>query len=128
MGCEKESPNMRSLSDEIGRMISNDYTNEMDFTGQIDRVCYKMVLDGKISVVCGSRIGVKKQNGDPVAIEELMGDSYIDMPDGMLGLYIPAEKILIRTKYQWFARLSVSQALTSKTMISKYLLISHEGM
>ena len=128
MGCEKESENMQSLSNEIGRMISNDYTNDMDFTGQINRVCYQMVLDGKISVVCGSRIGIKKQNGNPVAIEELMGDSYIDMPDGMLGLYIPAEKILIRTKYQWFARLSVSQALTSKTMISKYLLISHEGM
>ena len=87
-----------------------------------------MVLAGKISVVCGSRIGVKKQNGNPIAIEELMGDSYIDMPDGMLGLYIPRDKILARTKYEWFARLSVKQALESKTMIGKYLLISHSGM
>ena len=128
MGCTKESRSMRELSNSIGRIISGDYTNQVEFTGEINRTCYEMVLAGKISVVCGSRIGVKKQNGNPIAIEELMGDSYIDMPDGMLGLYIPRDKILARTKYEWFARLSVKQALESKTMIGKYLLISHSGM
>ena len=119
---------MHELSNSVSRVKSSDYTNQMDFTGELNRLCYDMVLNGKISVVSGSKIGVKKQNGEPLAIEELMGDSYIDMPDGMLGLYIPSDKILSRTKYQWFARLSVAQALQSKTMIGKYLVVSHDGM
>mgnify|MGYP001178519867 CR=1 FL=1 len=128
MGCEKESDHMKEFSNKISVIISNDSTNQLDFTGEFNRVCYEMVLDGKVSVVCGSKIGVKKQDGTPVVIEELMGDTYIDMPDCMCGLYIPADKILKRTKYQWFARLSVSQALSSSTILGKYLLICHAGM
>jgi hypothetical protein len=128
IGCNKESDNMHELSNSVSRVISSDYTNQMDFTGELNRLCYDMVINGKISVVCGSKIGVKKQNGEPLAIEELMGDSYIDMPSGMLGLYIPSDRILSRTKYQWFARLSVAQALQSKTMIGKYLVVSHAGI
>jgi hypothetical protein len=38
-------------------------------------------------------------------------------------LYIPADEILKRNNYQWFARLSAKQALASDTTIGKYLLI-----
>ena len=128
MGCDGGSDNMNALSNGISLLISQDYTNQMDFTGAIDRICYKMILDGKISVICGSKIGVKKNNGEPIAIEELMGDTYVDMPCGMRGLYVPADKILKRTKYQWFARLSAGQALESNTMIGKYLLLCQPVM
>jgi len=127
IGCEKEADHMKEFSNKISLIISNDYTNQLDFTGEFNRVCYEMVLDGKVSVVCGSKIGVKKENGNPLAIEEMMGDTYIDMPNNMCGLYIPSDKILKRIKFQWFARLSANQALSSNTMIGKYLLICHTG-
>jgi len=38
-------------------------------------------------------------------------------------LYIPADEILKRNNYNWFARLSAKQALDSDTTIGKYLLI-----
>lgn len=125
MGCVRGSVEMQALGDGISAVIASDHTAQPKFTGEFDRLCYQMVAEGRVSVMCGGRIGVKKQNGEPLAIEELMGDSYVDMPDEMSGLYIPADKILRRTKYQWFARLSASQALSSNTMAGRYLLICH---
>jgi hypothetical protein len=39
-------------------------------------------------------------------------------------IYIPADEILKRTNYKWFARLSEKQALAADTLISKHLLVS----
>jgi hypothetical protein len=128
MGCIPDAINMKDLSHYISIIISNDSTNQLDFTDELNRVCYEMILNRKISVVCGSKIGIKMQNGKPLAIEDIMNDSYINMPNDMYGLYIPADKILKRSKYQWFARLSTAQALSSNTMIGKYLLICHGGI
>jgi len=38
-------------------------------------------------------------------------------------MYIPADKILLRTNLQWFARLSAEQVLQSNTVIARYLLL-----
>jgi hypothetical protein len=46
------------------------------------------------------------------------------MNNSIKGLYIPADEILKRTAFQWFARLSAKQALASDTIIGKYLLIA----
>jgi hypothetical protein len=54
-----------------------------------------------------------------------MGNTYIDLPGTVKGLYIPADEILKRSAFQWFARLSAKQALASETIISKYLVISN---
>ena len=48
----------------------------------------------------------------------------VELDSTAVGLYIPADEILRRTAFQWFARLSAKQALDSDTMIGKYLLIS----
>ena len=53
-----------------------------------------------------------------------MGSTYIRMPKNMIGLYIPADEILKRTNYQWFARLSPEQIVESNILISKYLMLS----
>jgi len=39
------------------------------------------------------------------------------------GIYIPAEKLLLRTNLQWFARLDPEQVLRSDTVIARYLLL-----
>ena len=53
-----------------------------------------------------------------------MKNNFINLTDRVQGLYIPADEIIKRSAYQWFARLSAKQALDSDTMIGKYLLIS----
>ena len=54
----------------------------------------------------------------------LLGNTYIDLSDHAVGLYIPDEDILRRTAYKWFARLSVGQAISSNTTIGKYLTLA----
>ena len=41
-----------------------------------------------------------------------------------MGILIPADEILSRTAYSWFARMSEKEALTSNTILGNYLLIS----
>jgi len=55
-----------------------------------------------------------------------MGNTFLNLCDKVQGLYIPADEILKRTAYQWFARQSAKQALNSNTVIGKYLLINRE--
>ena len=61
----------------------------------------------------------------PVLIDDLLGESHIDYDTKKLcAIYIPADEVLRRTKYEWFARMSVEQVLVSGSMIAKYLLLS----
>ena len=53
-----------------------------------------------------------------------MGNSFIDIEPTAVGVYLPDEDILRRTKYQWFARLSAKQAIESDTMAGKILMLS----
>jgi len=40
----------------------------------------------------------------------------------MYGVYVPSCEILKRSKFEWFARLSVKQVLESDTIVGKLLL------
>ena len=128
IGCIKESCIMNNFSDKVNTLVSNDFTNSMDFTGECNRILYEMVINNKIALVTGDKIGIKKTDNKPLMIEELMESSYIELPNNIFGVYIPSDKILKRRKYEWFANLSISQALSSNTLIGKFLLVSHEGM
>ena len=124
MGCVRGSEAMNDMCLHIGKVISNDYTDEVEFLNQLNTYCNKLCNEQRCTLVCGSYIGVKKTNGEPVTIEELMGSTYINMPKNMIGLYIPANEILKRTNYQWFARMSPEQIIESNILISKYITLS----
>ena len=108
-------------------LVSSDYTNEYEFLGQNDRWLYKQLINSppQMSMLCGTLIGTKTTNGAPVVIEELLGEEDVDFAKGAYGIYIPEDQILNRLAYQWFARLSPRQVLTSNTVVGKYLLLSN---
>jgi len=124
MGCQRECPMMSEYIQYLENMNSTDYTAESNFMGAYGRWCYDKILKGEMNLVTADRLGVRNTRGEPVTIEALMGKSYIDLSSSALGLYIPDDEILKRTKFQWFARLSAQQALESETQIGKQLLIS----
>jgi hypothetical protein len=53
-----------------------------------------------------------------------LSNHYLDLYQGTYGVLIPAEDILNRVKFQWFARMSQKQVLESDTIIGNYLLLS----
>ena len=124
MGCKKETPLMYEYMNYLETLVSADYTDESNFLGAYGRWCNERILNREMNLLTADCLGAKDLHNAPVTIERLMGNTYIDLAGSVMGLYIPADEILRRTAFQWFARLSAKQALASDTIIGKYLLIS----
>jgi hypothetical protein len=61
----------------------------------------------------------------PIIIDDLLSNDYIDIYSNTYGIYIPANEVLKRRHYEWFARMSPTQVLESPIIISKYLLLAN---
>ena len=83
-----------------------------------------MIRDNKMDLMGGERTGVKTTKGGQILLDNLMEEAYLDIDNRTMGIYIPADEVLQRTKYQWFAVLPSEQVLQSKMIISKYILAS----
>lgn len=128
MGCIKESRVMKQYITYLEPLVTSDYTNEYEFLGQNDRWLYKQLISSppQMSMLCGTLIGTKTTSGAPVVIEDLLGEEDVDFAKNAFGIYVPSDQILNRLAYQWFARLSPRQVLTSNTVVGKYLLLSND--
>jgi len=73
----------------------------------------------------GKLIGVKTMENEEITIDTLLSNEYIDLYSNAYGIYIPADELLKRTKYEWFIRMSPTQVLESTLIISKYLLLAN---
>ena len=151
IGCRKNDPLMKEYTDYLEQLVSTDYTNDMDFTGEPSRWWIKKLVNKpanncallddnqvaqketlpvskyKASIIPAEELGAKTTTNMPVLIEELLGDVDIRLSPTSAGIYIPDQEILKRTKYQWFARLSPTQVLESNTLIGKYILAKATG-
>ena len=123
MGAHKETLILDNLIDFMQRIISNDYTSQSIFLGDFNRWCNSKTRE--INVIDGKLIGTKTLDNNPILVDDLLSNNYIDLYSQTYGIYIPADEILNRRHYEWFARLSPSQVLESKIIISKYILLAN---
>jgi hypothetical protein len=122
MGCRKENEIMRKYIEYLEVLISKDYTNEMDFEGNISKWFFNQVSSGTINIIKPELIGAKKMDDSPVILDNMMSDTNMELSKESFGLYIPCEELIKRRHYGWFVRMSPSQVLESNTQIAKYLL------
>lgn len=125
MGSVKENPIVKSLLEFMERTISTDFTSESIFLGKFDKWCALKIQKNEVNLIPAIEIGVKDINDDPITIEILMSQGYINLYSNTYGILIPAYEILNRTNYEWFARLSPEQVLKSDTIIGKYILLTN---
>jgi hypothetical protein len=125
MGCRQESSAMKELEVFLEKQIKTDHSRSFEFTDEIGTFCNKLIDEGKCGRVNAELIGVRDKNGNKVQAEELLGSTHIDFTSHAYGILIPSDDILNRTSYQWFARLSGEQVLSSNTIIGKYILVSN---
>ena len=126
IGCKKNSPIMKEYFQYLEQLNSSDFTSEVDFDGTTSKWLYEKSLQGGIHKVSGSLIGVKDKEGKAIILDNLMGENYLNLSEKCLGIYIPSEQILRRTKYEWFARMSFQQILTCNSIICKHILLSNK--
>lgn len=124
IGCNKHSKTIKELIQYVETLNSTDYTDEQKFLGQVDRKCYELIQKNQMCLLNGDLIGCFDKNNKPILIDNLLQELYIDFSENIQGISIPDKEILKRIKYQWFARMSIEQVLTSNLIISKYLLLS----
>ena len=123
MGCLKNTEIMQKYIEYLEELVSQDYTNEMDFEGKISKWFYDAVSIGMVNLIKPELIGAKNAEGKPVIIDDLMSDtSNIEFVSENFGLYIPACELLKRRNFGWFVRMSPKQVLESNTQVAKYLL------
>ncbi len=124
IGCKINSPAMKSYIDYLELINSRDYTNEIDFLGEMERYLYKMTTEGRMNKINGCIFGTTDNNNKDVNIERLLGSTFIDFSPRLQAIYLPADEILKRTKYGWVARLSQQQLRTCNSIAAKWLLIA----
>lgn len=79
----------------------------------------KLIDANKITLLGGSKIGIKTKNNESININHLVEDSDIELSPNALGLYIPQEELEERTRYNWITYLSKNDLLKSDTFIGK---------
>jgi len=124
MGANKQNETVQQLIDFMQRQISNDYTSQIEFLGEFNRWVNTRVQDNKINLIPGTDLGTRTIQGEPVLVENLLGDDYIDFYGRMYGIWIPGKMILKRTHYEWFCRMNAKQIMESKFILAKYILLS----
>ena len=125
-GGPKEHETWKKLSHFMERTISHDFTNESVFLGECNRWANQKVMHGEMVLVNGLEIGIKKKTNEdkPILIEHLLSNQYLPLDANKYGIYIPADELLKRRKYEWFARLSSAQILSSNTILGNYFLLT----
>jgi hypothetical protein len=116
MGSVRHGDVIRKLRDFEGSLLQKDNTSEADFNRTLKAWCERYA-----QVVCGGKVGVKMKCGIPVDLADLLGNNRIDIHEGAKAVYFPADEILRRPKYAWFARMSVAQILNSDLAVATYM-------
>ena len=124
-GANKNNILVKQLIDFMQRIISTDYTAQSVFLGDFDRWCEKKIRKGEINLINGLDIGTKTVDEEPIVLEDLMSQQYLNIYPQAYGILIPAEELLNRVHYEWFTRMSQKQVLESNTIIGNYLLITN---
>lgn len=124
MGCKINSQCMLNYMQFLQNMTSHDYTDESVFLGTKNKWCLNGVEKGIIKLIKSEALGARDIHKNIITLDNLIGNTFIEIMADAAGVYVPEKEILKRTCYQWFARLDTKQVLESDTMIGKLLLIN----
>ena len=123
MGAKKENVVMKQYIDFITRIISVDYTSQSEFLGDFNRWCNKNNEHG-LRIIPGTDVGTKTLDENAIIIDDLLSEQYIHFYPKMYGIWIPADQILKRTKFEWFARMSPDQIFQGNFILAKYIVLA----
>lgn len=121
MGARKGCPELKKMLVDNKIDETGHFTIEPKFLGNIQQWLYTEINRGSISLVNGKLIGTKTTKGKQILLEHLMSENFLDLDKDAYGIYIPADEVLLRPKYKWFAYLSSEEVLKTNPVIVKYL-------
>ena len=84
-----------------------------------NNVINPLAAEGALGVIDGAFLGVQTQTHKPVLLDDLMGQSPIDLIENPYGIYVPDDELLSRTRYSWLAE--TDDVLNTDVIVAKYL-------
>lgn len=125
MGAPKNNETIRDYIDYLKTRNQRTHSSsEIEFLGESQQWFIETINKQQISLVGGEMIGLKTNKRKPILLDDLMSDDFLDLNPNAFGLYIPADELLVRTKYQWYAALQPDDVLNATPIISKYIKAS----
>jgi len=120
-GANKNDPTIKEFVKYLKQKIQvPHFSSDRDLLGEDGYWCLDQVETGKMNLVGGEVVGVKTKGRKPILIENLLEEDYLELSPQCVGIAIPDEDVLARTKYQWFAVMDTRQILDSEFILSKY--------
>lgn len=125
MGAPKNNQSVKEFIEYLKKnQQTGHFSSEPDFLGKSAYWAMNEITIQKMELVGGELIGVKSQKRKPIVLENLMEEEFLDLSPAVYGIYIPADELLRRTKYQWFPVMPAEELLTTSPIIVKYLKAS----
>jgi len=103
------------------RCQSPHFTNEHEFVGDISQWCVQHIGEGDVQMLTAEMVGLRLANGRPALLEDWMGEEYLPLSSHCVGVCIPEDEILKRSKYQWFASLPSAELMNTNVILVKYM-------
>ena len=122
-GAPKGCKQVKDLCNFIEITMSDNYSGDVIFLSEYGRWCKRCIERDSINLINGKEIGIKTIEDKQIIVDDLISNNYLHISPNSYGIYIPADEILKRINFQWFARLSEKQILESDTIIGNYLLL-----
>tara|TARA_B110000261_G_scaffold71602_1_gene83462 strand:+ start:2100 stop:3062 length:963 start_codon:yes stop_codon:yes gene_type:complete len=127
IGCEKENETIKKLCNDLEILLSTDNSGSADFEGHIDKILYKNVKSGMMSLISGNLIGMKTNEDTVILLDDLLKETNIDFDKQMFGVYLPKDELLKRRNYEWFVRLNKVQIVAGNSNVSKLFSMSYSN-
>jgi hypothetical protein len=124
MGAHKNNETVREFINFMEMKITEDYTDQINFLGEFDSWCNQKITNGKMRLIPGTDVGIRTINDEPVTVDTLLSEDYINFYGKMYGIWIPDKQILKRRHYEWFARMSPDQIFKSQFILAKYFVLA----
>jgi len=125
MGAKKNDTTILEIVEKVKQLNKTPFfSGEPDFLGTISQYCLDFIDNSKMNLITGEMVGIKTKSRKTILLEDLMEEDYLDLNSNAVGIYIPADEVLIRPKFQFFAYLSKEEILQSRLIIAKYITAS----
>jgi len=120
-GAEKRNDSIFELIEYLQGMVhKGHFSDESMVIGNLEN--WLVSKHEWFHVLDGDLIGIKTyKKRRQILIEDLIEEKPIDLSPECYGIYIDESEVLKRTKYQWFAVMSIEELLNSNMILAKYL-------
>lgn len=134
IGAKREDPVVAEMIQVMELVHSRQENRSVDLLGTdpwIEWCIFQIQAEKSIQLIGGEEVGTKTRKGVPVTIESLFQEDSLDLMNTptstttvLHGIYLPADELLARTKYQWFCVLPKEDIYRSNAIVAKYILAS----